>query len=65
MGLTEQRAAQLLAGLPSGRFRHAISAGDDAAAALLQARGLRPVRHFWHMQIDHRAVRAGPGTGGG
>jgi len=65
VGLTEQRAAQLLAGLPSGRFRHAISAGDDAAAALLQARGLRPVRHFWHMQIDHRAVRAGPGTGGG
>jgi len=52
VGLTEERAAHLLAGLPSGRFRHAISAGDDAAAALLKARGLRPVRHFWHMQID-------------
>jgi len=50
--LTDERASRLLAGLPSGRFRHAISAGDDAAAALLKARGLRPVRHFWHMQID-------------
>ena len=50
--LTEERAARLLAGIPSGRFRHAINAGDHAAAAMLQARGLRPVRHFWHMQID-------------
>jgi mycothiol synthase len=50
--LTDERASRLLAGLPSGRFRHAISAGDDAAAAMLKARGLRPVRHFWHMQID-------------
>jgi mycothiol synthase len=50
--LTDGRASRLLAGLPSGRFRHAISAGDDAAAAMLKARGLRPVRHFWHMQID-------------
>jgi mycothiol synthase len=48
----EERASQLLAGLPSARFRHAINAGDQAAAAMLQARGLRPVRHFWHMQID-------------
>jgi mycothiol synthase len=48
----EERASQLMAGLPSVRFRHAINAGDQAAAAMLQARGLRPVRHFWHMQID-------------
>ncbi|MGH2723797.1 MAG: GNAT family N-acetyltransferase [Actinomycetota bacterium] len=48
----EQRASNLLAGLPSPRFRHAINAGDHNAAAMLQARGLRPVRHFWHMQID-------------
>jgi mycothiol synthase len=50
--LTEERASRLLAGLPSGRFRHAINAGDHAAAAMLRARGLRPVRHFWQMQID-------------
>jgi mycothiol synthase len=49
---TEERASELLAGLPSARYRHAINAGDRAAAALLQARGLQPVRHFWHMQID-------------
>jgi ribosomal protein S18 acetylase RimI-like enzyme len=52
VSLTQERASRLLAGLPSGRFRHAINAGDRAAAALLQARGLGPVRHFWHMQID-------------
>jgi mycothiol synthase len=52
LDLTEERADQLLAGLDSGRFRHAIHAGDDAAAAMLSTRGLRPVRHFWHMQID-------------
>ncbi len=48
----QQRASELPAGLPSARFRHAINAGDRAAAALLQARGLHPVRHVWHMQID-------------
>jgi mycothiol synthase len=48
----EERAAQLLAGLPAPRFRHAINAGDRAAAAMLEARGLRPVRHFWHMGIE-------------
>ena len=52
MNRIEERASHLLAGLPSGRFRHAINAGDHAAAAMLQVRGLRPVRHFWYMQID-------------
>jgi mycothiol synthase len=48
----QQRASELLAGMQSARFRHAINAGDRAAAAMLWARGLHPVRHFWHMQID-------------
>jgi mycothiol synthase len=48
----QQRASELLAGVPSARFRHAVNAGDRAAAALLAASGLRPVRHFWHMQLD-------------
>jgi mycothiol synthase len=48
----EERASELMAGLPSPRFRFVINAGDGAAEALLQARGLRLVRHFWHMQID-------------
>ncbi len=52
LDLTQERASGLLAGPGSGRFRHAINAGDRAAAAMLQARGLRLVRHFWHMQID-------------
>ncbi|HEY1672211.1 MAG TPA: GNAT family N-acetyltransferase [Streptosporangiaceae bacterium] len=50
--MIEQRASQQLAGLPSGRVRHSIFAGDDAAAAIMRARGMRPVRHFWHMLID-------------
>ena len=48
----ETRAADLLAGVPAPRFRHAVDAGDEAAAAMVRARGLRPVRHFWHMQLD-------------
>jgi mycothiol synthase len=52
MNRIEERAPALVAGLPSVRFRHAIDAGDRAAAAMLRARGLRPVRHFWHMRID-------------
>jgi mycothiol synthase len=48
----EERAPELVIGLPSFRFRHAINAGDRAGAVLLRARGLHPVRHFWHMQID-------------
>ncbi len=48
----EARAAERLAGVASGQFRHSVNASDQAAAAMLQARGLRPVRHFWHMQLD-------------
>lgn len=48
----EERAPQLTATPSSLRLRLAINAGDDAAAAMLRDRGLRPVHHFWHMQID-------------
>ena len=65
LNLTEERASGLLAGLGSGRFRHAINAGDRAAAVMLQARGLRLVRHFWHMQIDLAGpCEPGPPPGG-
>ena len=48
----EARAAELLAGIPAPRFRHSINASDAAAAAMARARGLQPIRHHWHMQID-------------
>jgi len=48
----EGRAGQLLAGVPDAKFRQSVNAGDRAAAAMLQARGLGLVRHFWHMGID-------------
>lgn len=48
----DARAAELLAGVPSPRFRHSIAAGDRAAAAMLRQRDLHPIRHYWHMQID-------------
>jgi mycothiol synthase len=61
----QQRASELLGGVPSPRFRHAVNAGDRAAAAMLQARALRPVRHFWHMQIELAAgFEAGPTPAG-
>jgi GNAT superfamily N-acetyltransferase len=61
----QQRASGLLAGVPSPRFRHAVNAGDRPAAAMLQARALRPVRHFWHMQIELAAeFEAGPTPAG-
>jgi mycothiol synthase len=52
VGVTQERAARLAGGLPSGRLRHVINAADAAAADLLLATGLHLVRHFWHMQID-------------
>jgi mycothiol synthase len=61
----EERAALLLAALPAARLRHAINAGDRPAAAMLEARGLRTVRHFWHMGIDlERPVDPGPPSDG-
>lgn len=48
----EERASELSATPSLLRFRHAINARDDAAAAMLRSRGLGPVHHFWHMQID-------------
>ncbi len=48
----EERAPSLTATPSSLRFRHAVNAGDDAAAAMLRSRGLEPIHHFWHMQID-------------
>ena len=57
----EARASELLVGVPSPRFRNAINGGDRAAARMLRARGLGPVRHFWHMQIDLTGpIEAGP-----
>jgi mycothiol synthase len=57
----DARASELLAGATSPRFRHSVNAGDSAAAAMLTARGLQPVRHFWHMEIE----LAGPLEPGG
>jgi mycothiol synthase len=56
----ERRATELLDDVPSAWFRHSVTAGDRAAAALLRAHGLAPVRHFWHMQIRlEEGVEAG------
>ncbi|GIH28419.1 hypothetical protein Aph01nite_67290 [Acrocarpospora phusangensis] len=61
----DDRAHALLADFPSGCFRHSISADDHAAAAMLQERGLRPVRHFWYMGIDLTdAIEPGPAPDG-
>ncbi|GIH10208.1 hypothetical protein Rhe02_82750 [Rhizocola hellebori] len=46
------RSAAMLAGRPSGLLRHAAYADDQAVAAMLRDRGLHPVRHFWHLQVD-------------
>ncbi len=52
LGRIEARANELLAGVHGGRFRHVVNAGDEAAAALLQGRGLHLVRHHWIMSIE-------------
>ncbi len=57
----EERGAEHVAGLPSSRFRHAINASDRAVADMLAARGLGPVRHFWHMEIGLKGpIEPGP-----
>jgi mycothiol synthase len=48
----QARASELLDGVPSPRFRHSINAADGAAEAMVRDRGLRLVRHYWHMQAD-------------
>ncbi len=61
----EERAERLLPDLSTVRFRHAINAGDGAAAAMLEARGLRFARHFWHMQVELAGpVEPGPPPAG-
>jgi len=61
----EARASELVAGVRDARFRHAVNAGDAAAAAMLRSRGLRLVRHFWHMSIElSPGVDAGPAPKG-
>ena len=56
----EQRASELMVGLPSPLFRFVIDRGDQGAEELVRSRGLRPARHFWHMQIDlNRPVAPG------
>ena len=50
LDLIDARASEMLAGSNRGRFRHSINAGDSAAAELLEECGLRPLRHFWHME---------------
>lgn len=50
LDVIEARAIEMLAGSDGGRFQHSVNAGDGAAAELLAARGLRPVRHYWHME---------------
>ena len=61
----EERAAEQLAGANAPRFRHSISGSDSAAVAMVTARGLRPIRHYWHMQIDlDGPVEPGPAPDG-
>jgi mycothiol synthase len=48
----EARTIERLADPAYRRFHHAVNATDVAAAGMLEARGLRPVRHFWHMEIE-------------
>jgi len=65
LGRIEARASELMAGVRGARFRHAVNAGDDAAAAMLRSRGLRLVRHFWHMSVELSPhIDAGPAPAG-
>ncbi len=65
LGRIEARATELMAGARNALFRHSVNAGDEAAAAMLRSRGLRLVRHFWHMSIELPSdVVAGPAPSG-
>lgn len=46
------RVAERLAGVPGATFQHSIDDVDEAARAMLLARGLTLVRSFRHMQVD-------------
>jgi mycothiol synthase len=54
VGLTERRAAEMLASAPLPRvvIQNTVLHADAAARTLLEGRGYRPVRHFLRMQID-------------
>lgn len=61
----ESRAAGMLAGVHGARFRHAVDARDEAAAALLQSRGLHLARHHWFMSMELSPdIDAGPAPAG-
>jgi mycothiol synthase len=65
LGRIEARAIELMDGVHGARFRQSVNAGDEAAAAMLRGRGLRLVRHFWHMRIElSSGVVAGPAPSG-
>ena len=48
----EARAAERLTGVTGAKLHHAINDGDEAARAMVLARGFGSVRSFRHMQID-------------
>lgn len=56
----EERAFEILSDVPSARFGLYVNAGDHAAPAMVEARGLRPTRRLWQMEID-LAGRVDPG----
>jgi mycothiol synthase len=61
----EARASELMEAISPQRFRHAINGADAAAAAMVSDRGLRPIRHYWHMQIDlEGSIEQGPAPDG-
>ena len=59
----ERRAHELLDGIDAPILRHKTDAGDQAAAAILRSRGLRPVRRFRTMERDLTApIPTNPNT---
>jgi GNAT superfamily N-acetyltransferase len=59
--LIEARASERLTGVAGATFEHSINDVDEAARAMVLARGLSLVRSFRHMQIDLDGPRD-PGT---
>jgi len=52
LDLMEARAAERLAGVAGATFHHSIGDVDEAARAMVLARGFTFVRSFRHMQVD-------------